>query len=73
MHRNGFEHECGIKPFRSDVCSWVLIMVVHHVVGVRGPSDSDRDGDGMEWILTEVSRLRSGRLSQKKKNYPTTS
>ena len=26
----------------------------------------------MEWILTEVSRLRSGRLSQKK-NYPTTS
>ena len=26
-----------------------------------------------KWILTEVSRLRSGRLSQKKKNYPTTS
>ena len=25
------------KTIRSDVCSWVLIMVVHHVVGMRGP------------------------------------
>ena len=42
----------------------------HHSVWSPACQDHVAGGHGMEWILMEVSRLRSGRLSKQKKNYP---